>query len=345
MRKLIERILVIPFLAFSINTYSGGDPAKIKPTPLQEATAKPEKLVSKAKFDMPREKINESGRGYTVRLNVVGSAPKKVALVSFYTFDPGTTSKTGNTVTTKNVGSAQAAMFATTFYNKSIESLKSTFGTYGMELLTPDQYLSDADKKQAYNDFQIKNSGSSNFGNKFAQGLKNMATSGTSIVTNEAAEGFKMLKVQYDFNEPFDPNNLNDCQNNEMMESLGYDLGRSLEVDAVLVVYNTMTVQTQWFKERYKLNASSMYMFGPNPTPLPEGKKDNKYYSKGLFYCGTRISFKQDGILLNPKEPKKATPEQLAEIEKNRYNGYEKILSALAAKMGEYIKEEVVKKK
>ncbi len=300
----------------------------LKPSPLQKATVEVEKLVKKSKMDQPREKINSSGRGFIARMNVVGSAPKRVALVTFYTFDPGTTVKVGNTIKTTNVGEGQGSAYATAFYNKSVESLKSTFKTYGMELLTPDQYLTDDTKKAYYKDFVVKNSKSNEIGNKFAAWAKNAGSKGTSIVTNAPAEGFRTFKVHYDMIDPYDKYNLNSCQNNEMMESMGYDLAKALDVDAVIVIYNTMSVFTKWFKDRYNLNATSMYMFGPNPTPLKEGKDDNKYYSKGIFYSGTR---------------KKATPEMLAEIEKNRFNGYENIVAALATKMGNYIKEELAK--
>lgn len=328
-------------MAFFASIMFGQKP--LKPTPLQKATVDVAKLTKKSKMDQPREKINSSGRGYIARMNVVGSAPKRVALVSFYTFDPGTTVKTGNMVKTTNVGEAQGSAYATAFYTKGIESLKSTFKTYGMEVLTPDQYLTDDTKKKYYNDFVVKNAKSNELGNKFAKWAKNAGSNGTSIVTNGPADGFRTFKIHYDLKDPFDKWNLNDCQNNEMMECMGYDLAKALDVDAVIVIYNTMTVHMKWFKDRYCLHATSMYMFGPNPTPLKEGKDDNKYYSKGIFYSGTRISFGESGILLNPKEPKKATPEMLAEIEKNRFNGYENILAGLATKMGDYIKEELAK--
>jgi hypothetical protein len=84
-----------------------------------------------------------------------------------------------------------------------------------------------------------------------------------------------------------------------------------------------------------------MQMFGPNPTPLQEGKKDNNRYNKGLFYCGTRMSFKK-GLVINPKIKDEALK---AVNDKNNETAYKNMITGCANKLGTYLQEELAKKK
>ncbi|MES2286149.1 MAG: hypothetical protein V4547_10710 [Bacteroidota bacterium] len=321
--------------------------------PKLSSLAKKESLESKAKFDFSQSKIRENGKGFSVNMKYLPALPKKIALVSFYVDDPGITktsgtNQSGKTFTTTNTGSAGAKAYATEFLNNGgLESLKGTFKKYDMEILAPTEFLTDDDKKQYYNDFVVQNSQLNGLGSKLGSFFKDMGNAGTTLETDEAAEGYKLLKVN--LREGFDSKhhnrvpvqNLSGSVNNMMIESLGYDLCKNLGVDAVLVVYNTQSCDGKWGRDRHWLHAVSMYMFAPNPLPLKEGKKDNMFYSKGLFYCGTRIALKK-ALVIDPKIKDEALK---AQNQKDNYVAYSKIVAGLSDRMGNYYKKEFAKKK
>ena len=325
--------------------------AGCKPPKLADLSTKTN-LTKKAKYDFNQSKIKDNGRGFCVDMKKLGQMPKRVALVSFYVDDPGITkvtgtNSTGKTYTTTNMGSAMAREFANKFYGSSLETMKSTFKSYGMELITPDQFLNDDDKKQFYNDFVVKHTTANKISNKMAKFLKNAGNAGTTLEVDEPVEGMKLVKVNN--REMSDGEkkavalqNLAGSNDAQMIESIGYDLCKNLDVDAVLIVYNTQLRDTKWGKDRYWLCATSMYLFGPNPLPLADGKKDNMFYSKGLFYCGTRMAFTK-GLIINPKM-KKATEEEKAAMEKNTYAAYNNIIAGLSNKIGTYMKTGLEKK-
>jgi hypothetical protein len=317
---------------------------------LSKYAAKPD-LTSKAKYDFTKSKIRENGKGFAIDMSVLGKMPKRVALVSFYVDDPGITKvsgsrQTGKTYSTTNTGSDNAQVFANAFYNLGLEPMKTAFSKYGIQILTPNEFLTDDDKKQAYNDFVVRHTKLNELGKKIGAYFKNAGNAGTSIEVTEVADGYKLLKI----NKPntaiykkkaVGSGNLSGCRDGEMIESMGYDLAKSLEVDAVIVVYNSQLADTKWSKTRFFLAAVNMQMFGPNPTPLKEGKKDNNSYNKGLFYCGTRMAFKK-GLVINPKikdEVKKA------ENDKNNDIAYKNMIAGCANKIGTYLQTELAKKK
>ncbi len=306
-------------------------------------------LTKKAKPDFNKNKIRESGKGYSVDMSKVGHMPKKVALVSFYVDDPGLfkETKVGNTIsyTTTNTGTANAKIFANDFYSKSIETLKTTFKSYDMELLTPAEFLTNDDQKQFYNDFKVKHSSLANIGDKLGKFFKKMGNAGTTIETDESADGFGVVKINKreisDYKKKgVQPTNLNSCGDDQMLESIGYDLCKNLEVDAVLIVFNTQLASNGWAgKSNYWMGAVNMHMFGPNPLPLKEGKKDNMFYCKGIWYAGFRTTFSK-GLLIN-SEKRKSTDEEKKVIDANNITAYNNIVKGLANKMGTYLKKEL----
>jgi hypothetical protein len=318
-------------------------------TPKLSAYAEKKDLTSKAKYDFNRAKIKESGRGFCVDMTVLGKLPKRVALVSFYIDDPGITkisgtNSTGKTFNTTNTGASNGVKFATEFYNQSINDLKATFKTYGIDVLTPNEFLTDDDKKQAYNDFVVKHTTANKIGEKFMKGLKNMGSAGTAIEMDEAAEGFKLVKInKRDFSDDkkksVSPANLDGTSDGQMIESVGYDLCKSLEVDAVLIIFNTQLADTKWARTRFWLSAVNMHLLGPNPTPLQEGKKDNNLYSKGLFYCGVRMAFGK-GLAINPKIKDEA---KTAENDKMNVTAYNNMVIGCSNRIGQYLQKELAK--
>jgi len=65
-------------------------------------------------------------------------------------------------------------------------------------------------------------------------------------------------------------------------------------------------------------------MFGPNPTPLKEGKKDNMFYSKDSFIADA-YAFKKS-FAINPKNKRHA---KKAINDKNNEIAYKNIMTAV----------------
>jgi hypothetical protein len=308
-------------------------------------------LTSKAKFDFNQSFIRENGRGFTVTMNALGQKPKRVALVSFYVDDQGITkvsgtNSTGKTYSTTNSGSDNLRILGNRFYSAGIPQLVSSFKNYGIEILTPEQFLTDDDKRMAYNDFVVKHTTANKVGEKIGKFFKNMASNGTTIELDEAADGFRLMKINK--RDDVDPkkksipaNNLAGSFDGQMIESIGYDLTRLLEVDAVLIVYNSQLADTKWGKTRFWMSAVNMHMFGPNPLPLKEGKKDNNLYSKGLFYGGVRMAFKK-GLVINPKEKDEV---KRALLEKQTDQAYANMIAGCVNRLGLYMDKELKKAK
>jgi hypothetical protein len=314
--------------------------------------SKKDNLEGKAKFDFNTSKIRASGRGFSLNMKYANEAPKKVALVSFYVDDPGITkvsgtNASGKTYHTTNTGEDAARAYADEFLSNGIESLKADFKKFNVTLLTPAEFLTDDAKKKAYNDFVVRNTKLNELGAKIGAFFKDGASAGTTIETDASASGYRLLKINK--REHIDtkhknrtqPQNLSGSINSEMIESVGFELCKSLDVDAVLIIYNTQTADNKWSRTRHWMDAVSMYMFGPNPLPLKEGKKDNMFYSKGIFYCGTRIWFKKPLIL----DPKIKDESLKAQVMKDNYTAYNKVLEGLAGKMEHYYEKELEKKK
>lgn len=320
-------------------------------TPKLSGYASKTDLTGKAKYDFNRSKIRESGRGYCVDMSALGKMPEKVALVSFYIDDPGITyvsgtNSTGKTYRTFNTGADNGRIFANDFYSKSIETLKSSFKTHGIQILTPSEFLTDDAKKQAYKEFVVKHTSMNQLGEKFSKFLKNAGNAGTTLEMDEAADEFKLVKVnKRDRSDAkkkaVAPANLDGSIDGQLIESVGHDLAKALGVDAVLIVYNNQLADEKWGKTRYWLSAVNMQMFGPNPRPLQEGKKDNNLYSKGLFYCGVRMPF-SSGLCINPKIKDEALK---AENEKQNYIAYNNMIAGCANKIGTYLQTELKKGK
>lgn len=278
--------------------------------------------------------------------------PKKVALVSFYSFDPGMTKiqrwrskssdfyytyTTQHTKVTKRNAVGGSGELAVGYYLQSIDALIDGFNGFGMELLLPEEYLDTDAKAEFYNNFVVERG-------KFNEWLANMG-SGSHDVIFGYPEGFNVLDV---VNEPYGNytstggqflTKKGDIADNQvwvmdkcgpMVESLGDKLCNGLGVDAVVIVYFTIFSPKD---DKVELENVNMHMFGPNPTKLPEGQDSKFNYFSGQFYVGTRVNA---GIPIWKKDKK--NPD--AELE---FTGFENIMSALTTEMGTYLKEGIEK--
>ncbi|MFM2284962.1 MAG: hypothetical protein RLZZ543_459 [Bacteroidota bacterium] len=308
-------------------------------------------LTSKARFDFNSSRIRENGRGFSVTMEALGKMPKRIALVSFYTDDQGITKVTGTnsmgkTYHTTNSGNDNLKIFGNRFYAVGMPAIKSAFQQYGIEILSPEEFLTDDTKRAAYRNFTVRHTVANQVGAKVGKFFKNMTNSGTTLESDEAADGFELLKInkrdQVDPKKKSVPmNNLSGSFDGQMIESIGYDLCNSLGVDAVLIVYNSQLADERWNKTRFWMSAVNMQLFGPNPLPLKEGKKDNNLYSKGLFYGGVRMAFKK-GLLINPKEKDEA---KKAIIEQQVNEAYVNMINGCVNRLGQFMEKELKKAK
>lgn len=300
-------------------------------------------LSKKAKYDVSEVTIRDNGKGFTVDFDKMKTMPKRVALVSFYTEDPGFTKVTGTNMTgknftTTNTGEAGAKMYATYFYDASIENLKKSFSANGMQLLTPSEYLTSEDKRSFYNNFVVKHSKLNKIGAALTKFMKKAGNMGTSIECKAAANGFVLADLNKNVpiadakKKAVKRNGGVGLFDNDMIECLGYDLCKQLDVDAVVIVVNTQLCDK---RNRHYLAATGAYMFGPNPLPLAEGKKDNMFYSKGLFYSGYRMAFKK-GLRIDAKAK---TEEDKAKLETDNKLAYNNMIVSIANKIGGEITE------
>jgi len=314
-------------------------------------------VLKKVKLDMPLEgRKYKNGTGYSLNPKLLKEMPKKVALVAFYSFDPGMTKTqmwitdggtpglggdmTLHTKTTKLNSKGSSGDLALGVYNKSIDNLTNTFKSYGMDLLLPQEYLNTDEKKEYYNSYKVERA-------KFNEWISSMG-SGRHNEIYGYPDGYNVIDV---VNEPYQNYEKSGGQfiarskgkvaDNQvwvmdkcgkMVESLG-GLCAKLEVDAIVVVYFTIFSPKE---NKVKLQNVNMHMFGPNPTPLPEGKTKKFNYFNGKFYCGTRIN---PEVLIWNKNKKKP------ETDKLDFTGYDIVFQAMAEKMGTYLKEGIEKGK
>lgn len=330
MKKLMSLTVAILLLTMGTNAQ----------TKFEKETTDASKLIKKVKRDFPIER-GKNGGGYAPYYPALETPPKKVALVTFAVFDPGytETKKTDQAYTTtynfKTVRNSNENMNAMLngWYNLGLEPLKKSFESYGMELLTPDQFLDTDEKKDAYKNFEFEGK-KSEFWNKTSSG-------GTQedVEACVLPEGFKEFIPKY--REVFNKentsaelyNNCGEFKKKEIYNALGYDLCKVLDVDAVLVVNNTVMTKDKitTVKKIPVLMGVDMYMFGPNPIQISAGEKEPMVYRKGNFYGGYTLYF------TSPVMDKKNMGAGVSTA------GYDNVMTAMANVMGEWLKEQTAK--
>jgi hypothetical protein len=302
--------------------------ANSKPNAFTEATSNPSKI--KVAFDFPREGRNSNGGGYSANLSLLPNKPTRVALISYYVYDPGSGKVQGSNF----AGSATTTAWRTTdfvgqsqadgFYSKSIDAMKDAFKANGITLLTPDEFLDTEEKKQSYYEF---NQESAKREKTDAVMLGKMGTI-VDISTLKVTPRGKGYRPFFVANERMDKSDIALFQggvfsaNRKLTSSLGYELCSQLGVDAVLVTY-IATRKEKMYGGGYGVNAVMTVMLGPNPGKSDESDPEAK--NLGQFYCGTRTYF-SDPI------------EFQGEKTKPQYDGMANILAAHANKMSGYIK-------
>ncbi len=309
----------------------------------------------KVKLDMPLEgRAYKNGTGYTLNPKMLEELPKKVALVSFFTFDPGftqvwtskqttdgyyTSTTTTTTTTKKRNTKGNAGFISGGMYYSAIEVLKSNFKEMGMELLEPEEFLDTNEKKAFYENYQVERS---TF-NSTVQGMLNSGRGHESVYAYP--EGYQVIPTT---DEPFAnyvkkglfPIYKAEVSDGQLwvMAKIGKEitsinrLTEALGVDAVVFFYST--IYTPKEGEIYLQNVN-MQMFGPNPVTLPEGKDSKFNYFPGQMYIGTRVNVKVPIQKTNKKKP---------ETNQIDLDGYSNIVEAMTLRMKEYFDKAFAKK-
>lgn len=211
------------------------------------------------------------GHGKNPLLLSTGQLPDTVALITLYIYDLGTTSiqKSGNWVNTSYsaVSAEGGNVIANEIYKNTIAELKTALKHQGVVLLTPEEFLNTAEKRNYYN-------------NNFKTNLTKLGNFVSNIEMKhvDIAVGADNYRV-FDLAAAPDP---------LRSESLGGDLAKKLGVKGVL----SIAVEIQSNKKFANMHGIRMSLHGPNPIPK-ENKKyvaqnlGNGYYNGQLYAYGT----------------------------------------------------------
>ena len=326
-------------LIICISTQSSGQ------SELPKFAPSPDKV--KVKLDMPLEgRLYKNGTGYSLNPKMLDALPEKVALVTFFTFDPGFTqtwststtnygyyssTKTTTTHIKKRNSAGNAGHISLGFYYNAIDILKTKFKEMGMDLLEPEEFLDTDEKKAFYESYQVEHS-------SFNSAVSDMLNSGKGHESIYAyPEGYQVIPVA---DEPFAnytktgrfPIYKAEVADGQLwvMAKVGKEvssintLTEALGVDAVVFFYSTIYTPKEGVINLQNVN---MLMFGPNPVPLKDGKDSKFNYFPGQMYIGTRVNVKVPIQKVNKKKP---------ETEEISFEGYGNIVEAMANRMQAY---------
>ena len=329
----------------------------------------------KVKEDFPKEgRTGKSGKGFSANIGNLPNGIKKVALVSFYAFDPGLTKtwstsytvagdQTGGNLTLAGVaakalpGAPNYETRITTYHKKTLTTgsivndiaygafvtaigpMISEFNALGMELLLPNEYLQTEEQKAYYNSFQVKHEKSLvNWISKMGAGEHDYiyGTMSGFVVADIVKEPF----ANYEKSGMFQTRKDNVVDDQIYFYDKDTEMTESLGYDLCTklgvdaVLVSYMTVFVPKDKKIELVNVRFI-MFGPNPT-MPEVSKGGIIpHVKGLFYYGGSVI--PETLIYNEskKDPETA---------KLNFAGFDLIYTALVRDFGAYYKEKMEKK-
>ena len=245
--------------------------------------------------------------GHGVVANLTGKLPRKVALVSIYAFDRGfkESKKRGDYIYIKEGWMTQEGTnyVASMFAERAVPKIVEQFAKYGMEVMTPAQFLTDDAKKAAYAAFEPDISGLS----------KSLLTKDDNFVAQGAAVGYLTKPVW----APFDY---------KTATTFG-ELARTLGVDAVVVMANEVTTDG----DKVGYTKMGMHVFGPNPIEKIEGKR----YA-GAFGAGYNTGQLYEGEDLIPKKPVVFIVKK-GKNEGANFDGYDAVAEKLAGNVAYWL--------
>jgi hypothetical protein len=269
-------------------------------------------------------------------MDLLKTKPKKVALISYYLYDPGKGKVKGGVYTgsvTVNVWRTSdffGQMQVNGFYRNSIDALKTTFKENGIDLLTPDEFLDTDEKKEFYYGFNPETAKKEKVSitKRGAAGTNIWEVAEASASTLKISPSDKGYRAFFIGNEAPDESAIENFQggifsaNRKMTSSLGHDLAKGLGVDAVVVVY-ICTRKVKQTKDDFGVNAVVTMMMGPNPGKAEDTDPEAK--NLGQFYCGTRTYYSSPALFREEKGMF------------GQYEGMGNVLKAHATKMCKYV--------
>lgn len=278
------------------------------------------KILAKVKNDLMSGDGGgvESGRGPVPYLKAMGGPPKRIALVSFYVRDSGNSSVHPymGWSTHKNVQAGGIELIANDLYDASVAAMKEGFKASGIDLLTPQEFLDSAEKKEAYQAFKLQ-FGWVGHGMKFGTHLDKDSTQLEGV-----AEGYRLFSLPTGNNTKNKDFGLAaQGGDGKLFQGLGHDLAASLGVDAVAVMYSIVQAEN---KTKTDMLGSYLYVFGPNP--VKPGDNPSLYWT-GHQYSGVQLKFRVSFI----REDKKS---DAADAD---FAGFARVARALATATGEYL--------
>lgn len=313
-------------------------------TPLFKVLADVEGVEKNTNYDFPKEKIGANGGGYSLDPTMLTKPVQKIALVTFFLEDPGTALNGSLWRATDELGQK----FIDGFYKQGIDPLVQKFKSEGIDLLLPNQFLDSPEKKEFYKNFVVehtslkkeKTESSAKHRTKDADNeFVAFGTKSSTVERLKVTASSSEMKPLFLINEGVNINGVDApplmmtssglLTDKKMMTSLGFDMAQQLGVDAVLCIW-VVSMKPSGSYELYGLQAISGYLFGPNPIQREDGDDKGLTYARGLFYCGTRATFKE--VLIFQSMDKKKKPEE------PNYTGFENAMTVMAGKMSAYLK-------
>lgn len=279
------KIIILSFFIVIIQSCSSSPDWK----PLNQVIHDRTEVVVQLVHDHQEGHGKEDGTGHTPYLPALNAPPKKVALVSAYVIDPITKHEYLNLSTAKWMDIQHAKTAANQIFKEGFPSMKQKFAKHGMDLLSPAEFLTDDKKKEYYKSFKLQHRPPPvEWAQNFLWGLTHhhktvmQPADGFSEIYLMSAESLKAGTLVHD---------------ETLANSLGSDLTRGLDVDAVLVVLSQFSVSAKNEKGTV-LDETSMYMFGPNPIFVKNKERGSEVTSAsthqqvGHHYIGIRAPFK-----------------------------------------------------
>ena len=325
------RLLRVTVAVVALGMFAPGMPAVAGPFEA-ELGSDATKLAEDVKINMMNGDGNglESGKGLVPYLKALGGPPKRVALVSFYVWDCGNKKESsyrlygGDYVyrvdNTRRISVDAEALdiLANELHDASLGSLKEAFGSVGMQLLSPAEFLDTPEKRQAYETAKVEQGGMASLFGALQSKTDDEWQWG-------APDGYRVMKMA----------TVGDIRGNnfalattgigvaKLADSVGYDLAKALGVDAVVILYNVIQAE----KTSIRLRGAYMYMFGPNPVPdTGQGS-----YWKGQQYSGAYLRTDVDFVKTD-KEGKQLEAD---------YAGYGIVSRALGTRMAQHIRKKI----
>ncbi len=273
-----------------------------------------------------------SGIGPVAYLPALGAPPKRVALISFYVWDTGNLDTFANYKYTSALTGGALESIPTKLYEAGITPLKETFSSYGMQLLTPKEFLDTPEKQAAYGSFKVEYGAFAGIKTFFTK-KAGLGAAGGGRSPSAEAEGFRLLelptassarKAMFESGRTW----MLFAQGGDgkLFQGLGHDLSSALGVDAVMIIYNVLRAE----KKSVNILGTYAYMFGPNPVHVSD---------TAMVWTGHQYS----GVYLWLDLPLITTDKKGMEIESD-FPGYAHVARALGIATGDYLKERTTAK-